>query len=69
VLAAATDLLQLAASPLSTITGLKLLANSIRRLSQLSARLLYKTVVLPVLTYGSPYGSQGGEAAQEARWV
>jgi hypothetical protein len=37
----------------STIAGLRLLANTVRGLKQTSARLLYKTVVLPVLTFGA----------------
>ena len=39
---------------LSTISGLRVLANTIRGVSVANARLLYKTVVLPVLTFGSP---------------
>lgn len=38
----------------STLAGLRILANSIRGLSIANARLLYKTVILPVLTFASP---------------
>jgi ribonuclease HI len=34
--------------------GLRILANTIRGLSVVNARLLYKTVVLPILTFASP---------------
>lgn len=44
----------MATRALSTISGLRILANSVRGLSVLNARLLYKTVVLPVLTFASP---------------
>ncbi|KAG2739738.1 hypothetical protein P692DRAFT_20662474, partial [Suillus brevipes Sb2] len=44
----------MATRALSTIAGLRLLANSFWGLSVLNARLLYKTVVLPVLTFASP---------------
>jgi len=44
----------MATRALSTISGLRILANSIRGLSVLNARLLFKTVVLPVLTFASP---------------
>ncbi|KIJ57826.1 hypothetical protein HYDPIDRAFT_61063, partial [Hydnomerulius pinastri MD-312] len=37
----------------STIAGLRILANTFRGLNVANARLLYKTVVLPVLTFGS----------------
>lgn len=37
----------------STITGLRLVANTVRGLCQASARILYKTVVIPVLTFGA----------------
>ena len=38
----------------SAIAGLKLLANCVRGLSVANARLLYRTVIIPILTYGSP---------------
>jgi ribonuclease HI len=37
----------------STVAGLRLLGNTVRGLKQASARILYKTVVLPVLTFGA----------------
>ncbi|KAJ1302665.1 hypothetical protein OPQ81_002981 [Rhizoctonia solani] len=44
---------------LSVITGLKLLANTVRGLSVAHACLLYKTCVLPILTYGSSIWFRG----------
>jgi hypothetical protein len=44
----------MATRALSTISGLRILANSIRGLSVLNTHLLYKTVVLPILTLASP---------------
>ncbi|KAJ8588984.1 hypothetical protein M405DRAFT_701194, partial [Rhizopogon salebrosus TDB-379] len=41
----------MATRALSTISGLRILANAIRGLSVLNARLLFKTVVLPILTF------------------
>ncbi|KAG2068783.1 hypothetical protein BDR04DRAFT_941628, partial [Suillus decipiens] len=41
----------MATCALSTISGLHILTNSIWGLSVLNARLLFKTVVLPVLTF------------------
>jgi len=49
----------MATRALSTISGLHILANSIWGLSVLNARLLYKTVVLPVLTFASPVWFMG----------
>jgi ribonuclease HI len=43
----------MAARARSTIAGLRILANTIRGLSIANARILYKTVVLPVLTFGA----------------
>ncbi|CUA75631.1 Muscle M-line assembly protein unc-89 [Rhizoctonia solani] len=44
----------MATKALSCIAGLRALANSVRGLTVTNARLLYKTVVFPVLTYGAP---------------
>ncbi|KAJ1308145.1 hypothetical protein OPQ81_003863 [Rhizoctonia solani] len=44
----------MATKALSTTAGLRALANSVRGLSVANARLLYKSVVFPVLTYGAP---------------
>jgi ribonuclease HI len=43
----------MAARARSTTAGLKILANSVRGLNIANARILYKTVVLPVLTFGA----------------
>jgi ribonuclease HI len=43
----------MAARARSTIAGLRILANTVRGLSIANARILYKTVVLPVLTFGA----------------
>jgi len=43
---------------LSTISGLRILVNSIRGLSDLNARLVYKTVVLAVLVLPLQFGSR-----------
>ncbi|KAI0308982.1 hypothetical protein OF83DRAFT_1020406, partial [Amylostereum chailletii] len=45
---------KMAKRAMSTVAGLRILANTIRGLSMVNARLLYKTVVLPVLTFASP---------------
>ncbi|KAI0309158.1 hypothetical protein OF83DRAFT_1041568, partial [Amylostereum chailletii] len=45
---------KMAKCAMSTVAGLRILANTIRGLSVANARLLYKTVVLPVLTFASP---------------
>ncbi|VDB84849.1 unnamed protein product, partial [Peniophora sp. CBMAI 1063] len=43
----------------STIAGLRILANTVRGLRLANARLLYKTVVIPVLTFGAPVWYRG----------
>jgi ribonuclease HI len=43
----------MAARAQSTTAGLRMLANSVQGLSIANARILYKTVVLPVLTFGT----------------
>jgi ribonuclease HI len=43
----------MAARARSTIAGLRILANTVRGLDIANARILYKTVVLPVLTFGA----------------
>jgi hypothetical protein len=43
----------MATRALSTVNGLRMLANTVRGMSFLNMRLLYKTVVLPVLTFGA----------------
>jgi ribonuclease HI len=43
----------MAARARSTTAGLRMLANSVRGLSIANARILYKTVILPVLTFGA----------------
>ncbi|KAI0054577.1 hypothetical protein BV25DRAFT_1767165, partial [Artomyces pyxidatus] len=39
---------------MSTIRGLQVLGNSVRGMSLVNFRTLYRTVVLPVLTFGAP---------------
>jgi ribonuclease HI len=43
----------MAARARSTIAGLRILANTVRGLNIANARILYKTVVLPILTFGA----------------
>ncbi|KIK44653.1 hypothetical protein CY34DRAFT_58294, partial [Suillus luteus UH-Slu-Lm8-n1] len=49
----------MATRALLTISGLCILTNSVWGLSVLNAHLLYKTVVLPVLTFASPVWFMG----------
>ncbi|KAF8630476.1 hypothetical protein AX17_005408 [Amanita inopinata Kibby_2008] len=49
-----THIANMATKARSTLAGLKILANSVRGLSIVNARLLYKTVIIPVLTFGAP---------------
>ena len=49
-----THVKKMATRARSTIAGLRILANVVRGLSIANARLLFKTVVVPVLTFGSP---------------
>ncbi|KAF8632119.1 hypothetical protein AX17_004922 [Amanita inopinata Kibby_2008] len=49
-----THVANMATKARSTLAGLKILANSVCGLSIVNARLLYKTVIIPVLTFGAP---------------
>ncbi|KAG9125840.1 hypothetical protein FRC07_005990 [Ceratobasidium sp. 392] len=50
---------KMAIKALSVISGIRLLANSVRGLSVVHARLLYRACVIPVLTYGSALWYRG----------
>ncbi|KAG9126385.1 hypothetical protein FRC07_003632 [Ceratobasidium sp. 392] len=50
---------KMAIKALSVISGIRLLANSVRGLSVVHARLLYRACVIPVLTYGSAIWYRG----------
>ncbi|KAG9088664.1 hypothetical protein FRC06_001931, partial [Ceratobasidium sp. 370] len=50
---------KMATKGLGVISGLRLLANTLRGLSTKHARILYKTCVMPVFTYGSPLWHTG----------
>ncbi|KAF8623926.1 hypothetical protein AX17_007254 [Amanita inopinata Kibby_2008] len=54
-----THIANMATKARSTLAGLKILANSVRGLSIVNARLLYKTVIIPILTFGAPVWHTG----------